>query len=140
MRAIQRAFPDLIAYGAGWQRGFVSDRDMASLYGHARVGFNVHNSLGPINGRLYDLAAYGVCQVCDNKANLNLVFEEGREIIGFTEVDECIDLIRYYLAHPEAAEQIGRAGRARYMRDYTMSAIWQTFIANVNRVSCGEDA
>jgi Glycosyl transferases group 1 len=139
MRRIERTFPDLIAHGSGWKQGRADDSRIAALYTHARIGFNVHNSLGPINGRLYDLAAFGVCQICDNKSTLNLVFEEGKEIVGFDSVDECIDLMRYYLAHPEEAEQIGAAGRERFLRDYSTAGIWTTFVANVNRVSGGSD-
>lgn len=135
MRRIERAFPELVAYGSGWARGRIEDSGIAELYRHARVGFNVHNSLGPINGRLYDLAAFGVCQVCDNKPTLSLVFDEGTEIVGFTTSGECVDLIRHYLTHPEEAARIGAAGRERFLRDYTMASIWTAFIANVNGVS-----
>jgi hypothetical protein len=138
MKQIERAFPDVFAYGSGWKRGRIDDVDIAPTYAHARVGFNVHNSLGPVNGRLYDLAAFGVCQVCDNKSTLSLVFEEGRQIIGFANVRECIELIRYYLAHPLEAESIGAAARERYLRDYSAAAIWTNFVNNVNACTRSE--
>lgn len=135
MNRIERAFPELMAYGAGWKRGRLSDEGIAELYRTSRVGFNVHNSLGPINGRLYDLAAFGVCQICDNRPRLSLVFEEGREIVGFDRVEECVEMIRYYLAAPHEAQRIANAGRARYLRDYTADAIWRAFVEQVNQVS-----
>jgi len=134
MNKIERAFPELTAYGSGWSRGWLDDDAIQGVYKRARIGFNVHNGLGPINGRLYDLAAFGVCQICDNKANLSLVFDEGREILGFNTVDECIDLIRYYSEHPAEADAIAQAGRQRFLRDYQMGPIWTEFFANVNRV------
>jgi len=75
-----------------------------------------------------------VCQICDNKPTLSLVFEEGSEIVGFDTVDECIDLIRYYIAHPGDAERIGFASRERFLRDYSMTAIWKRFFADVEKV------
>ena len=95
---IEKEFPELVAYGSGWVKGLISDELVPDIFLRSQIGINIHNSLGPINGRLYDLAAFGVCQICDNKRNLNLVFDEGREIIGFETHKECIDLIRYYLS------------------------------------------
>jgi hypothetical protein len=131
MTRLERSFPELVAYGGGWRRGRIENAEIAKLYQQSRVGFNVHNTLGPINGRLYDLAAFGVCQICDNKNTLSLVFNESTEIVGFESIDDCVELIRYYLAHPIEAERIGRAARARFLSDYTSAAIWRKFFADV---------
>ena len=134
MTRVERACPELVAYGSGWSRGWATDEMIPQLYRRSRVGLNLHNSLGPVNGRLYDLAAFGICQVCDNKATLNLVFEPEIEIVGFATVQECIDSVRYYVAHPDEAERIGTAARARYLRDYSMTAIWIRFFAEIDRI------
>lgn len=131
---IERAFPSIHGYGGGWSRGRISDADIPDLYRRAQVGVNIHNSLGPINARLYDLAAFGVCQVCDNKPNLNYVFTEGKEIVGFETIRECIDLIGYYLSHHDEARAIGEAARRRYKRDYTTDLIWIRFFESVERI------
>jgi len=86
---------------------------LSDLYRCTQVGINVNNSLGPINGRLYDLAAFGVCPLCDNKSHLHHVFEPGKEIIGFDTTTECIDLIRYYVVNIGEARAFGAAGRPR---------------------------
>lgn len=129
---ILREFPLIAAYGAGWANGHIEDADVPNLYRRTQVGINIHNSLGPINARLYDLAAFGVCQLCDNKSNLHHVFEVGKEIIGFDTAAECIDLVHYYLAHPAEAREIGAAGRDRFLRDYTTDAIWRRFFSEVD--------
>lgn len=131
MTLLERSFPELVAYGASWPRGFIDNAEIPRLYQQSRVGFNVHNTLGPINARLYDLAAFGVCQICDNKATLSLIFDEGSEIAGFDSIDDCLELLRYYLAHPTEAQDIGVAARARFLRDYTTKAIWKKFFADV---------
>ncbi len=133
MTAIQREFPEMVAYGAGWGSGRIADEAIPDLLSRSRLGLNLHNTLGPVNGRLYDLSAFGVCQVCDNKRNLSLVFEEGKEIVGFDSQRECVELIRYFLARPEEARQIGVAARSRFLRDYTMPAIWNRLFAILGR-------
>lgn len=131
MDRVEREIPGLRAYGAGWRGGRIEADAIPALYRDTRVGFNVHNSLGPINARLYDLSAFGVCQVCDNKSTLGLVFQEGSEIIGFDTVDECVALMRGIMSRPEKSEQIGFAARDRFLRDYTTAAIWRNFFANL---------
>lgn len=130
---LERAFPTMHGYGGGWSRGRIDDADIPDLYRRTQIGINVHNSLGPINGRLYDLAAFGVCQICDNKRNLDYVFAEGKEIIGFETNRECVELIRYYISHTDEARAIGEAAHNRYMTDYTIDSIWTRFFENVQR-------
>jgi hypothetical protein len=133
MKRLEHNFPELLAYGSGWARGRVEDELVIDLYRRSKIGINFHNSLGPINGRLYDLAAFGICQICDNKKNLNSVFVEGKEIIGFQTDKECLELLRYYMNHPEEAIEIGRAGQQRFLKDYTMTAIWSVFFENLGK-------
>ncbi len=128
---IEKEFPAMHAYGAQWERGYIDDSDVPDLYRRSQLGINVHNSLGPVNARLYDLAAFEVCQVCDNKDNLHHVFEPGSEIVGFDSREECIELMHYYLDHPEEARAIGLAARRRYLHDYTIDALWARFFADV---------
>lgn len=134
MNQLEKKFPALQAYGYGWGNAWIADELVPEMYSRSRIGVNIHNSLGPINGRLYDLAAFGVCQICDNKSNLNFVYEEGKEIIGFEKPQECFELIRYYKANPLEAEQVALAGRERFLRDYTMAAIWERFFLDVSQV------
>jgi spore maturation protein CgeB len=45
----------------------------------------------------------------------------GREVLAYTDRDDLLEQVRYYLAHPEQAERIRRAGYHRARRDHT----WQ---------------
>lgn len=119
------SFPAAMLAGHGWPRGFISDKELDHAYRHAQVGWNFHNSLGPVNFRTYELPAYGVMQICDNKAHLGQLFELGHEVVGFDEVDDCIELTRYYLAHPEEQRRIAVAGWRRWRADYHPDRIWE---------------
>jgi spore maturation protein CgeB len=118
------AFPEAFCAGRGWPRGKVDWDEMWSVYRRAQTGWNLHNSTGPINFRLYDLAAHGVMQICDNKSHLSQVYDEAREAVGFDTIGECIELTRYYLAHPEEQREIALAGWRRWRRDYTPDRVW----------------
>lgn len=122
------AFPDAYYAGSGWPRGVVDWSEMWSTYEQTQIGWNLHNSTGPINFRSYDLPASGVMQVCDNKAHLGEIYEIGREVVGFDTMRECIDLTRYYLAHPDEQREIALAGWRRWLRDYTPDRVWQRLV------------
>ena len=42
----------------------------------------------------------------------------GREIVCYRSRDEMLELIRYYLVHPDEARQIAEAGRERCLREH----------------------
>ncbi len=112
------AFPDGAFYGRGWPKGFLSEEQRIPLYQQAKIGFNLHNSTGPVNARTYILPANGVMQLCDNKAYLGQIFELNKEVVGYDTIDEAIELCRYYLAHDEERRAIAAAGWERAMREY----------------------
>jgi hypothetical protein len=125
---LHAAFPQAVVGGSGTARGFVSDALMKRTYLRSKIGWNLHNSVGPCNTRLLSLPALGVLQICDNRDHLGRIFELGREVIGFDTVAECIDATRYYLAHDEERRAIAAAGFARVQRDYTEERFWQRIL------------
>lgn len=133
MSALARAFPEAFVAGGGWTRGFVSDEEMWKTYRRARLGWNVHNSTGPINFRTYDLASMGVMQICDNPSGLAQIYELGKEAVGFSSIDECIELTRHYLACPEEAAEIAVGGWRRWRSDYHPIKVWESLEERIER-------
>lgn len=129
---VREAFPQMILKGKGWPGGFVSDQYMATVYSRAKIGLNMHNSIGPCNSRSTLLPAMGVLQVCDNKKYLGALFEIDKEIIGFDDVEEGIDKIRFFLAHDEERATIALAGCRKARQDYT-EVKWMERIADTAR-------
>jgi agmatinase len=64
----------------------------------------------------------------------NKLAASGKEIIGFDGTNECIEKIRYFLAHPLEAEIIGKNARNRFLKDYTIDKIWLNFFSNLNAI------
>lgn len=105
----------------GWVRKPIRPgQDFIDLYHRSKIGFNVHNRGDYTVGsyRMFELPANGVMQISDGGRHLDAFFEEGKEIIGYRDVDDMIDKIRYYLDHDAEREQIARNGYRRVMRDH----------------------
>ena len=45
--------------GRGWRAGYLPEQEKVALYGRSKIGWNVHNSVGPCNIRTFALPANG---------------------------------------------------------------------------------
>ncbi len=71
------------------------------------------------NMRLFEATGAGTCLLTDRTEGLGELFEPGHEVATFGDLKECVERIRWLLAHPEEREAIGRAGQARTLRQHT---------------------
>ncbi len=131
-------FPDAVFRGNGWPLGRISDEDRRLLYRDTRVGWNIHNSLGPINVRLFALPANAVMQICDNRCRLGQFMKLEHEVIGFDTIEQCIDRTKYFLTHDAERSEIAANGHRRYLADYSENRIWDYYCSQFKEWLGGE--
>ena len=85
---LARTFPNSLFRGNGWPGGYVSIDERRRAYSQAKIGWNLHNSVGPVNLRFFSLLANGVLQICDNKCRIGQVLKLNEEIVGFDTIEE----------------------------------------------------
>jgi spore maturation protein CgeB len=88
----------------------------------SRVTLNRHINVAENNAnnmRLYEATGVGAMLLTDKKDNLGDMFEVGKEVVAYSNETEAAEMIRHYLAHPEEADAIARAGQARTLNDHT---------------------
>ena len=85
----------------------------------------------PINTRLFYLPANGVLQICDNKSHLGKVFEIGKEVVGFENINEAIELCKYYLHHEDERRIIAAEGWKRAMREYNEVEVFKRLMEKI---------
>lgn len=103
-------------------RGEAWGKDMFALMASSKITVNRHIDVAENfanNMRLYEATGCGAMMITDYKDNLNDLFEIGREVVAYRSPEECAALINYYIAHPEEAERIARAGQERTLRDHS---------------------
>jgi spore maturation protein CgeB len=123
---------EFFGYGAGGlnraspivarHHGEVWGLDMYRALARSRVTLNRHINVAENNAnnmRLYEATGVGALLITDRKDNLGELFEVGKEVVAYASSEEAAELIRYYIAHPEEARAIARAGQARTLRDHT---------------------
>lgn len=126
-----REFPSAMVRGKGWKGGYLSTAEMTRAYRNSRIGWNLHNSIGPTNTRTSMLPSFGILQICDNPAHLKQLFVLDEEVVGFETIEECIDKTRYYLAHEEERRRIAANGWKRATRDYTEERHWEFILERI---------
>lgn len=126
--ALEDAFPEATFVGRGWPNAYLPWNELWVTYRRTQIGWNIHNSVGPVNFRTYDLPAFGVLQICDNRERLGELYQLGQEVVGFDTIDECIEKTRYYIRHTDEQRAIAAAGRERWERDYTPDAVWDRLV------------
>jgi spore maturation protein CgeB len=128
---IKNAFPDAFMRGRGWPEGFLPADQKLAAYTRSKIGWNIHNSIGPVNIRTYALPANGVMQICDNKSRLGQIYELGKEVVGFDTIDECIELTKYYLSHDQERREIAARGFERSLREYSEEKQWERILTAI---------
>jgi spore maturation protein CgeB len=64
-------------------------------------------------------------QISDGGEHLNAFFRVGEEVVGYKDVDDLIDRIRYYLAHEDERRAIALSGFRRVLRDHRLGTRMQ---------------
>jgi len=102
--------------------GEVWGLDMYRALARSRITLNRHINVAENhanNMRLYEATGVGALLITDRKDNLGELFELGKEVVAYSSPEEAAELIRYYIAHPQEAGAIARAGQARTLREHT---------------------
>lgn len=118
-------YPNADFYGRGWAKGYLPAEHEISYLLRAKISPNLHNSTGPINYRTFYAPANGALLICDNKKHLGEIFKLGEEAVGFDSLDECVQLIDYYLNNESERIRIAKNGYLRVMKDYTEVAVFE---------------
>lgn len=103
----------------GWVRPAAFE-SYVHLYQRAKIGFNVHNRGDFTVGsyRMFDLPGNGVMQLSDGGEYLGAFFAPGEEIVGYSDADDLIDKLQYYLRHGDERRAIACRGYRRVMKDH----------------------
>jgi hypothetical protein len=132
VKELVRAF-DTHVYGEGWDahgvpgRGLIHGDDLLAALNSARVTvvfFLTGAGHALVKVGLFDFPAAGALVATNRFPEVEPHLAYGKEIIGFDTTEELLSEIRHVLDHPEEAERIRAAGRARVLRDHTWRTAW----------------
>lgn len=123
VRYLKKYGVPIYPFGQGWSgSGYVDD--IAAIFNRSLInlgmgGIGYSESLTNVKGRDFDIpGSGGGVYLTSFNPDLAQHFVIGEEILCYRNRDEMLELIRYYLAHPDEAREIARAGRQRCLQEH----------------------
>jgi hypothetical protein len=114
----------LQTFGRGWERGPVTVQQQVEIFNRSQInlgmgGIGYSEELTNLKGRDFEIPVTGGgAYLTSFNSDLAQHFHVGHEILCYRSRDELVELVRYYLAHPNEAREIARAGRDRCLREH----------------------
>jgi hypothetical protein len=91
----------------------------------SRVALNTHIDISPVNAsnmRLFEATGVGTCLLTDWKTNLHELFQPDAEVVAYQDAEECVEKVKYLLAHEAERRSVAAAGQRRTLRDHTFAS------------------
>lgn len=102
--------------------GEVWGKDMYKVMTQSKVTINRHIDVSENfanNMRLYEATGCGAMLITDMKDNLNELFDVGKEVVAYNDVNELVEFIKYYADNASQREAIAKAGQKRTIIEHT---------------------
>ena len=115
------------AFGKGWPSGPLSAEDMIRMYSRSRInlgfgGVDGHDDTYCLKGRDFEIPMSGGFYMTEYNHEIERVYDLGREIVTYSDLDDLIAKVRYFLSNPEEREQIRLRGFEKARREHS----WET--------------
>jgi hypothetical protein len=124
IQGLRSAGVSVSAFGNGWGGGRMLAADVPRLFaqskivlgmgtiGHCRdfYALKLRDFDGPMSGSFYLTHA---------NPDLGGLYEIGREVETYRDIEECVEKVKWYLKHDDERESIASAGRQRALNDHT---------------------
>jgi spore maturation protein CgeB len=108
-------------------------KELNRIYSNGAIHLDIGRLYQPdiVTMRVFDVLACGGFLLADRSEALEEMFIPGVELECWTTLAELEEKVRYYQQHPEKAQAIAQAGRARVLRDHTIRQRLETLLCGL---------
>lgn len=131
-------------YGSGWGRigrGEVHYYKQNEVYNASKIALSV-NHFNDVRMYFSDrqliTMASGAMVICHYIPGLEEYFENGKDLVWFTNRNECFQLMDHYLANPEEAAAIGARGARKVLEQHSYAARVRELAIRIGLMKSGE--
>lgn len=127
LKIVEKPYPQYIHISKKVKKNMkppVFGKDMFDVLKRSKICLNIHGDIATedaANMRLFEATGMGCCLVTDWKRNMCALFDEGKEVVTYKDIDDCIDKLKWLLNHPERAADIAEAGQKRCLKDHVIA-------------------
>lgn len=149
IKRLQKSGISVAVVGHRWPKGEVDQDGMVRLFNESRINLNLSNSapwdaryllsspralinrirskknIEQLKARIFEVNGCGSFQLSYYVEGLESCYDINREIGVYTDPDDLVEKVRFYLAHAELRESIAAVGLERTLRDHTFHKRFQ---------------
>jgi hypothetical protein len=131
-------------FGKGWNQGTITDGDVIRIWSHSRInlgmaGVSHSRKLCCIKGRDFEIPMTGGLYMTQDHPDIAHIYDVGREIVTYTNADDCAAKIQALLADPNRAAAIRQAGFERARRCHSWEARWERIFKLAGIIDSGDE-
>jgi len=118
---IERSGIRVDCFGYGWENGAIDADEIPKIFNDSIISLNFSNSSGEnqIKSRVFEVTGSGGFLLTENAKNLDKVLVDNKEISVFTDINNCIEKINYYLDNLELRDELADSGFIKTEKNYT---------------------
>lgn len=136
--AIRREFK-IVVHGGGWKfptEPWVLRTEYAKHLrkAHLNIGVNHYDITKYYNRRLFESVACGKLHITHYIPGMEQHFENGKQLVWFTGIDQCLRHIEHFLAEPEHREKIAAQGREFFIKHHSWPQRAKQFVKKLNEI------
>jgi len=83
--------------------------------------------------RVFEILACGAFQLCDDQRDVFALFQDGRDLVKFTDGRDLVAKVQYYLAHPQERIAIATQGRKTVLSRHTYQDRVKELLTKIGR-------
>lgn len=131
--ALRAAGIQVTAYGSGWDNGRIANEDVPRLFAQSKIVLGV-SAIGHcpdfvgLKLRDFDAPMSGSCYLTQDNADLYNLYDVGREIITYRNIEQCVAEAKRLLLNDVERETIAHAGRVQALAEHTWDQRFATLL------------
>lgn len=150
IKRIRKAGICVEVVGHHWPKGEIDQEGMIQLFNESRINLNLSNSASwdvryltssasaiinrlrskknteQMKARIFEVSGCEAFQLSYYVEGLAKCYDIDREICVYTDIDDLVEKIKFYLAHEELRENIAAMAYERTMKEHTFASRFQT--------------
>lgn len=117
-----------------------SYEDMISLYSSCKLSLNLTVNDNDLNKkkqmklRIFEVACADSLLITENVENLDMYFKPNEDVIVFENVEQCSELINFYLKNEKERIRISNNGRNKFLNEHTSKIRLSNLINQINKI------
>lgn len=111
-------------FGKGWESGEIPMENVVELISRSKITLGIGTdtiqyNIVALKGRDFEVPTCGGFYLTQYNPELEEFYDIGKEIVCYNSLEDMLEKIRYYLSHPEDAEEIRKAALKKSLAEHT---------------------